>query len=380
MALRSDVTYVAAMVSDANALSTISSRQSAAPLLATVLYEDLEAGLRARGLMECMGNSMDFPLQFNLGLWRLDWLAEGALGNVALGRANRSDLLLISISSTNPWPEAALEWIESWVKSSSRHPLALVLLLPREHRELNGEHPLLRQSRLAAERKKVAFFCEFFERAARSDGNAASGDNFSSSSGLSTYPTANSRKIARLLNARTIEQPGGVAIASTQVAAVETTRSRAKKISASVWGSESGRPVPIRRGVVRSTEEARVISKSHGSTRQRAVMHSTTEPSNEACQLEFFQGVTMADLNASLRRQVGLTTTVPARFVTGIDTNSPAFRAGLRAGDVIAEVERREAATLNDASLRRAAANAILFRVWNREGSRVLVLNERRTR
>ena len=136
------------------------------PILATVLYEDLESGLRARALMESVEANMDLPAEFRLDLWRFDWLAERSLGNIALSRADRSALVLISIGTSNPLPAAVDNWISTWVEIEQIHPLALVVLLPKEKHA--ATHPLHERLRDVARQKRVDFFCEFFDQSAGS--------------------------------------------------------------------------------------------------------------------------------------------------------------------------------------------------------------------
>ena len=91
------------MLSQLEQRTTIPAREHSS-ILATVLYEDVESGLRARALMESVEANMDFPAAFQLDLWRFDWLAERSLGNIALSRADRSALVLIAAGSSAPLP------------------------------------------------------------------------------------------------------------------------------------------------------------------------------------------------------------------------------------------------------------------------------------
>src|SRR5690242_6532467 len=141
-------------------LSQIESRASSpvreqSSILATVLYEDVESGLRARALMESVEANMDFPAEFQLDLWRFDWLAERSLGNIALSRADRSALVLISVGSANTLPPAAENWLNTWVQIEQSHPLALVVLIPKEKRGDATYHPLHERLRALARQKGV---------------------------------------------------------------------------------------------------------------------------------------------------------------------------------------------------------------------------------
>ena len=142
------------MLSQLEQRTTIPAREHSS-ILATVLYEDVESGLRARALMESVEANMDFPAAFQLDLWRFDWLAERSLGNIALSRADRSALVLIAAGSSAPLPPAAENWLDTWVQMEQSHPLALVVLLPKERSGQERSHPLYERLQAAARQKGV---------------------------------------------------------------------------------------------------------------------------------------------------------------------------------------------------------------------------------
>ena len=92
-----------------------------------------------------------------------------------------------------------------------------------------------------------------------------------------------------------------------------------------------------------------------------------------------FDGVTVEDLDARERRQFNIPSYVHGALVTDVDPGSTAAAAGLRAGDVIQEINRQpvngadEAIRLSE----RIKGDRVLLRVWSQGGSRFLVLEAR---
>jgi serine protease Do len=81
-------------------------------------------------------------------------------------------------------------------------------------------------------------------------------------------------------------------------------------------------------------------------------------------------GVDIADLDGRVRRRFGVPTEIQGALVTGVETDSPAQEAGLRAGDIIVGIDRKPVKGAEEASqlLRKAKGDGVLLRVWNRAG------------
>jgi serine protease Do len=89
-----------------------------------------------------------------------------------------------------------------------------------------------------------------------------------------------------------------------------------------------------------------------------------TAPSNSA-----LRGVTVQELTAAIRDQLGLRPDTPGVVISDLDSDSPAARVGLQPGDVIQSINRQRVETVEDFD--RLAADATgetLLRV-NRQGS-----------
>ncbi len=93
---------------------------------------------------------------------------------------------------------------------------------------------------------------------------------------------------------------------------------------------------------------------------------------------ERLAGVTVGDLDQRARQQLELPRNVKGALVTGVEPDSAAFKAGLREGDVIMEIDR-EAVESGDAAVQAAngvKGEQILLRIWSQGGTRYLVVNE----
>src|SRR5215203_4651942 len=92
-------------------------------------------------------------------------------------------------------------------------------------------------------------------------------------------------------------------------------------------------------------------------------------------------GVEVTDLDRATRRQANIPTEVQGALVTSVDPSSKAAEAGLRPGDVIAEINRqkvRNAQEAIDLSGKVDDTKQILLRVWstgrNGGGTRYVVV------
>jgi serine protease Do len=90
------------------------------------------------------------------------------------------------------------------------------------------------------------------------------------------------------------------------------------------------------------------------------------------------EGVTVGDLDANARRQLGLPANLNGALVVQVDENSAAYRDGLREGDVILEMNRQAVRNADEAVAlsEKTTDKVILLRVWSRGGSRYLVVDE----
>ncbi len=89
-------------------------------------------------------------------------------------------------------------------------------------------------------------------------------------------------------------------------------------------------------------------------------------------------GVEVGNLTSALRNQYQLPDDLKGAIITNVDANSASYEAGLRAGDVILELNRKPVANADDAVelSKRVTNKHVLVRVWSRGGSRYLEVDE----
>jgi serine protease Do len=91
-------------------------------------------------------------------------------------------------------------------------------------------------------------------------------------------------------------------------------------------------------------------------------------------------GVSVADVDRTVRSQIDLPPNVRGAVVVRIDPDSPSYEAGLREGDVIQEINRQPVRNADDAvRLSENVKNdAVLLKVWSRGGSHYVVVSQSR--
>ena len=89
-------------------------------------------------------------------------------------------------------------------------------------------------------------------------------------------------------------------------------------------------------------------------------------------------GVGVTDLTAGERRQYGIPSSVQGALVTEVEPDSAAYEAGLRPGDVLLEVNKERIKDAEQAVklTENPADKTTLLKVWNRNGTRFLVVDE----
>jgi serine protease Do len=89
-------------------------------------------------------------------------------------------------------------------------------------------------------------------------------------------------------------------------------------------------------------------------------------------------GVTVADLDQDARQQFGLPNNIHGVVVSEVAPDSAAAEAGLKAGDVIQEINRKPVKTAEEAVrlTDKTEDKTTLLRVWSKGGSRWLVVDE----
>ncbi len=109
----------------------------------------------------------------------------------------------------------------------------------------------------------------------------------------------------------------------------------------------------------------------------KAEAATSAAPSAPENQGRALAGVAVADLNSKLRQELNIPDYVKGAVIANIDPNSAAYDAGLRAGDVIEEIDRKPVTSAKAAvqASRNVKGKQALVRVWSQGGSRYVVVN-----
>jgi len=90
------------------------------------------------------------------------------------------------------------------------------------------------------------------------------------------------------------------------------------------------------------------------------------------------QGVIIGELNSELRQKLSIPRDVQGAVVLDLHTYSAAAQAGLRPGDVILSINRKEVRNAGDASqlTQNAKDKRTLLRVWSSSGSHFILIED----
>ena len=93
---------------------------------------------------------------------------------------------------------------------------------------------------------------------------------------------------------------------------------------------------------------------------------------------EALLGVSLEDIDDNARREFALPSTLKGALIAEIDADSAAFDAGLRAGNVIQEINRQPVANAREAAavIHKASGKRLVLLVWSDGGSHFVVVDE----
>jgi serine protease Do len=100
-------------------------------------------------------------------------------------------------------------------------------------------------------------------------------------------------------------------------------------------------------------------------------------PGDWGTKRDVLEGVQLSDLDARSRRQFEIPGNVRGPLVIDVEPGSAAFGAGLRAGDVVVEINRRPVSDVAEAMSQVASSKggSVLMRVWSQGSSRYVVVD-----
>ena len=101
---------------------------------------------------------------------------------------------------------------------------------------------------------------------------------------------------------------------------------------------------------------------------------------NGAVRKEALAGVGVTDLDQNTRSELNIPQNIHGAVISQVAPDSPAYEAGLRAGDVITELNHQPVKNAQEAvaDTEKTTGNETLVKVWTKTGSHYLVVGESR--
>jgi serine protease Do len=136
-----------------------------------------------------------------------------------------------------------------------------------------------------------------------------------------------------------------------------------------------GRDVEVR--YVRDGRERTATARLNPAPGDQAMRGGSVEPDDPSDD-GALRGVGVSDLTPDLRRQFSVPRQVQGAVITDVDPESASFRAGLRPGDVILEINRRRVTNAAEAldACRASREGRTLVNFWRQGGHRYVVVRE----
>jgi len=147
--------------------------QNRLTLDAVMLYEDLGAGLRGKGLLDCAARLFPGTPHFNLAIWRFDVLRAAIVRELALHTAAVADIVMLSANGHRALPKVVKLWLRQWLGQKSDEPCALMVSLNEDLRASASAAQIISSLEASAKAKDVAVFPHFGKTRSSEGGPAA---------------------------------------------------------------------------------------------------------------------------------------------------------------------------------------------------------------
>lgn len=132
---------------------------------------------------------------------------------------------------------------------------------------------------------------------------------------------------------------------------------------------------PLKLGVLRNGKRLEITAMAGELPQQGKAGAAPKERAQPESPLE---GVEAQELDNGARRELGVPRDISGIVVTDVDAGSAAYRAGLRPGDVIMEINRTKISNLDQAQniLRKNTEKTVLLHVWSDGATRFVVVEK----
>jgi hypothetical protein len=148
---------------------------------ATLIYEDLSTGLRAKQVLELAARQLRMAPNFNLAIWRFDMLRESCLRKTALNEASVAVIGVVSAHGQQDLPKVAMAWLKQWLKRKGEESRALIVSLDHTARDSASAGQTISWLQKEALARDVAVFPHFGDTPRRESGLAMKGAKNSAS-------------------------------------------------------------------------------------------------------------------------------------------------------------------------------------------------------
>jgi serine protease Do len=154
-----------------------------------------------------------------------------------------------------------------------------------------------------------------------------------------------------------------------------------------------GRPVPdprqLRLAAAQTRPNTKVQLRIVRDGKERTISTTLAELPQEALETpmperepqpeperDVFEGVAVTNIDPATRQKLGIPEHIQGALVARVRPGSPAASAGLRAGSIIVEMNRRPIRNAREAiqTSRNLRGDDVLLRVWSREGTRYMTI------
>ncbi len=135
-------------------------------LRAILIYEDLDAGLRAKRFCDKIEKKLGIKCRLQDRAWRFDVLAIPEVRNTAASEAAKADLVILSNSESTELPAKVREWLDMWIWLIDQANPALIALFGSPRSE---SVPVRTQLRNVTRSKGIDFFSTTVPQKVRSE-------------------------------------------------------------------------------------------------------------------------------------------------------------------------------------------------------------------
>ena len=133
-------------------------KQASRPFNVLILYDQVAAGQRAMHLFSRLGREHELQIAFQPFPWRVDFVTDPKLVELAAADALKADLIIISTTTRSDLPSAVQDWLLACLARMRGSNAAIVALSGTEEEVNQADSPWLEFLRRAAKDSGLDFF------------------------------------------------------------------------------------------------------------------------------------------------------------------------------------------------------------------------------